>query len=448
MPWDSGRQIWIPGEQIWLPIFQELAPDFPAPGSSRAQWGHFALSCGSWPGVLLALGAAVVLWVLCQSCMIRPARRSSRRPSPKTTCVLSLLAVAVVAAGAVMCVCTSAGATGRLGADATVAAQLGDDLLSDGWAIGRALGALARDCPAAAQPPVEAYVRSANGSLSAFALQAQRYADTVRPVPDRIGAVKSTTAGFRRLVLLGLLVPLGLMVACVLALAAAARLSRRSWKAGCCMHCLVPAFLAPAALAAAAAAAAQLELGVALGSFCENRDSNMVDYVSYLEGNESTMALLVSFYVSSNASGVNPLLDYQRGAAANATALGDSVDALLREDAGSGNITTLCPRWSGASSMTAAVGRVEHSLSRVEDVLSWGRVHPLYLEAVHDGTCGSDVAALGWLVLVQTLAGLAFFPCVALASGRYARAVAARQEAESARLIPRAHTESTESGAA
>ncbi|CAK0909817.1 unnamed protein product [Prorocentrum cordatum] len=351
MPWDSGRQIWIPGEQIWLPIFQELAPDFPAPGSSRAQWGHFALSCGSWPGVLLALGAAVVLWVLCQSCMIEEEQTRA-----------ALLAASVAEDDVRP---EPAGGGGGRGGSCHVRLHVGGRH-GPPWRRRHGRRA-ARGRPALGRLGDRARPRRTRARLPRCRAAARRGVCALRerePVRlrpagaavrghcsagDRIGAVKSTTAGFRRLVLLGLLVPLGLMVACVLALAAAARLSRRSWKAGCCMHCLVPAFLAPAALAAAAAAAAQLELGVALGSFCENRDSNMVDYVSYLEGNESTMALLVSFYVSSNASGVNPLLDYQRGAAANATALGDSVDALLREDAGSGNITTLCPRWSGAT---------------------------------------------------------------------------------------------------
>lgn len=178
----------------------------------------------------------------------------------------------------------------------------------------------------------------------------------------------------------------------------------------CCLLQFGMPFFALVILFVATTAGAEYSFGLALGSFCQDVDNNMLTYIKHFGG--EVVYNSSRYYIQGNCS--NPLLnELQR---ANQT-LGNVSQQLklnaVRIEAGC-NITP-----GEIYALQMRLIQLESPISIASQLLDAQRVYPYYQKVVHMKACGSIVSGVAWLIVLQYIVGVACFPFLTCAGQYY-----------------------------
>lgn len=417
----------------WVEFLQKFGPTFPSPDASHDAWNHFIIQCSAVPISVVAIGLLVSISLLCSACCgcCVGSRASCRRRSSVPTAAMALLTLVLIAVGTIIYWTTGsqAGATAieqlnRAADDAGTAAALGSQLESAGNLMLADLDALVPSCPVQYQTLAQQFVATVRPQIESFSQQSQSFVSTLGPIPQAILSVKDKSSSVTLVAMIGLLIPLGLVVLGCLVLVLAVCMSHTGRCTGPCIRCLAPVFFVPTVLIIAVAAATQLELGIAISSFCVNVDSNSLALIDHF-GPQVTYEL-ANYYIA--GVGTNPLLQDLSDAEDQITKAKQSIVAAQP-------FVDNCPNWGKYQEVLGALNSTEVSISRGNELLSTGNIYPYYEQAVREDICSTVVIGLGWLSLFQVLAGIVCLPFMTCLANTYLKEQAASRRSEATRPL-------------
>lgn len=406
----------------WVHFLQQLGPDFPSPDASEAEWKRFVLKCIIAPAIVLAVGVVVSFCVLCCvcSCSSGDRRRARQRSSVPTSCA-GLLALLLIVVGTIVYWQTGTRAAqtaeeqlDRAYGDASTAQQQGVTLQTLGADILSDLDSIAPACPESARDIVKSQVDPVRDQIKSYTTEVDRFVTDIQPMPGKLAQVKDKGEDATRVIAVGLLLPMALVLVSCFSVVLAVCLTRTGRCAGFCVCFLGPLLLVPTILVLTVAAAVQLQVGIVASSFCENADTNAVDYVGHVAGNQSLAYELSRYYII--GQGNNSLLEELRGASQelqSAQVKTQQFGALLGQ---------YCPDWKRLPQLMGSLEQAQVSIQKGEALLAPSNVFPYYEQAVREDACKTVIVGLGWLVLFQVLVGLLCLPLVTCYATTYLKA--------------------------
>jgi len=420
-------------EAPWLQLVAALAPRFPPPSGTESleewhqDWRRFDEACIGGALVFVAVGVAVAsaicLWSCGACCQCMPKKKQTAKPSPKALLFTGHMTLGFSVAGVIaylVCVFQGLESVQRhltsLRIDVHLAAEQGIEIGALGLQASHTLDAMMPNCTNRTQQGLVA-VQTAMEHLM---VEVEAYSQGIAEFPAQLDDVYIALSRVPPAYLIGPGLPLALVIACcafvillIRWIFAAANTCGR-----CCGKCcsrlgrcfllkIGPVLFAPAIILVAATAGLEYGLGLAVGSFCQDADTNTLAYIQQFGGDVAYNAS--RYYLQGN--GTNPLLSHLHKA--NATLL--SMSEQMRRDMP--HIQAGCSvATDSVEVLLQNLRAMERPMANVTGLLSAQHMYPYYSTMVHEKACGSVVSGLAWLVSLQLMVGIIWLPlltCIA-----------------------------------
>jgi len=396
----------------WVWFLQLLSPTFPCS----------AIGYSLYPGVLLFCGLLASLYIIVRPCCCSPRGRSGEvrgAVRPEVSCVvfLGLVTVILAVAGTVLYLMTGSSAAAladqeltRAIGDVSTARSQGASLQTAGHALLAELHGIPPLCPGGrpgARKTAESAIAKLEPSLNVYVQKIDDFSSSMEKLPEQLEDVQKLLTAWSALCVWVLTVPMVLVVLCLAGLLSTTLLLRTIGCSrectGCCLRGLGPLSFAPAVLLICGAAGTELWAGIMASSLCIHADQNAVNWIERAaSGDNSTASGLSAYYIQ--GTGTNPIDGYLKEATLQ-------INSFEKEFAQySKSISTACPAWHGASSVTGNITSVHEGILVGQKLFEPSNVYPYYQKIVHEGICTQSVEGLGWLVIFQVLVGLFCLP--------------------------------------
>jgi len=437
----AGNFSWVKPflETPWVNLLAQIAPSFPPPPEGTGPWYRdptfetFEAKCATVPLVLILLGITIAFIVLCCPTDVPIGRRR------KTTClrckggmtlVLSFLGLAIYVVWGWQGYSSVKRHLGLLAADVDKAVSSGNNI--------ERLGAQAVDTFNASLPScseeMQLYLMPMQSHMDDLVAAIEEYNEDIQNIPEHLHLAEQFLDDlphqqfhFKSLSIPGLgmaapIAPLLIVVLGVLFLIANVKITA-CVRANCCA-CFNVCFarielcflrkigtlvFAPMIVLVATAAAVEIGGASALGSFCQNVDSNMLEYIHRLSGNTSFE--VSRYYIQGNCS--NPLLERVQNANTTLQQVVQEVGQTKTK------IEAACADKGLVDNILMELSAMQEPISDLQVLLSAQHMYPYYVTMVHEKACGSMVAGLGWLVSLQYLIGVICLPLLICAADTY-----------------------------
>eukprot|EP00927_Polykrikos_kofoidii_P056869 TRINITY_DN50959_c0_g1_i1.p1 TRINITY_DN50959_c0_g1~~TRINITY_DN50959_c0_g1_i1.p1 ORF type:complete len:486 (-),score=62.69 TRINITY_DN50959_c0_g1_i1:102-1490(-) len=419
--WHNGTNFYPALPTPWVKMFDAIAPNFPSQADYENKtdvWGHFWASVGLGMGALVFVGLVANFGIIIKSCCCccNRRRRRSRNPRPSSKLLLIVGFLTLLSTVVGIMVYSIVGRNGihellneiaRLYEDLSTAQQQGLTLSNVSTNVSATLDIIVKKCPfitPGAVSDVKADLRECGGMIDEFN-------QVMDGIPESIDRVHQGFAIGSSLSVITLALPIVLVLLCIaviIFLTVATRSVRgRGSCTRCCIRFLGPVLFAPLVFIVMACTTTEFGVGMVTASFCKDPNNNSLELIEQF-ANGTVYSNVSRFYI--NDEGTNPLQDDLQVA--------DGQLRKLQADLKRFEVVILfCPTiQKDVDWINTTIGTSREAIHKVLALIAQGNVDLYFDHAVQDGLCKKFISGIGWLVIVQLVAGLVCLPVLTCSS--------------------------------